>query len=86
MWTWLLCTTPGSPFGDVANPDASTVMEHVDQFRSCLEVLFLQGHILKLGDTYTGVTLAYLKEAHFYHYDGSNVAVFGIGDLADLGT
>ena len=40
--------------GDEANPDASTVMERVDHFRSRLDVLFLQGHILKMGDdTYT---------------------------------
>ena len=71
--------------GDVANPDASTVMERVDQFRNRLAVLFLEGHILKMADTYTGATLAYLKEAHFYHY-GSNVAVFGISGLADPGT
>ena len=41
-----------------------------------------RGHILNMGDTYTGVTLAYLKQAYFYHY-GSNAAAFGIGDLAD---
>ena len=68
--------------GDKANPDASTVMERVDHFRSRLDVLFLQGHILKMGETYTGVTLAYLRQAHFYHY-GSRCAAFGIGDLAD---
>ena len=59
-------------------------MEHVDQFRSHLDVLFLHGHILKMGDSYTGVTLAYVKEAHFYY--GSNAAVFGIEDPADPGT
>lgn len=68
--------------GDTANPDASTVMERADHFRSRLDVLFLQGHILKMGDTYTGATLAYLKQAHFYHY-GSRCAAFGIGDMAD---
>ena len=36
--------------GDQANPDASTVMERVGYFRSRLDVLFLQGHILKMGD------------------------------------
>ena len=68
--------------GDQANPDASTVMERVGYFRSRLDVLFLQGHILKMEESYTGVTLAYLKQAHFYHY-GSRCAAFGIGDLAD---
>ena len=68
--------------GDEANPDASTVMERLDHFRSRLDVLFLQGHILKMEDTYTGATLAYLKQAHFYHYR-SHAAAFGIGDLAD---
>ena len=69
--------------GDQANPDASTVMERVEYFRNRLNVLFLQGHILKMGDkTYTGVTLAYLRQGHFYHY-GSQCAAFGIGDLAD---
>ena len=43
-------------------------MKHVDRFRSRLDVLFLQGKILKMGDTYTGVTLAYLKEAHVNHW------------------
>ena len=62
--------------GDEANPDASTVMDRVDHFRSRLDVLFLQGHILKMEDTYTGATLAYLREAHFYHY-GTRAAVFG---------
>ena len=71
--------------GDEANPDASTVMERVDSFRSRLNVLFLQGHILKMGNTYTGTTLLYLQEAHFYHY-GPRVAMFGIGDLRDRGT
>ena len=60
-------------------------MEHVDHFRSHLDILSLQKHILKMVDTYMGVTLAYLKEVHFYHY-GSNAAVFGIEDLADPGT
>ena len=39
--------------GDEANPDASTVMERVDHCRSRLDVLFLQGHILEMKDTYT---------------------------------
>ena len=60
-------------------------MEHVDQFSSLLDILFLQGHILKMEDTYSGVTLAYMKEAHFYHY-GSNAAVYGTKDLAVPGT
>ena len=68
--------------GDEANPDASTVMERMDSFYSRLDILFLQGHILKLPDTYTGATLAYLQETHFYHY-GTRVAVFGIGNMED---
>ena len=57
--------------GDKANPDASTVMEP----SGCLVPA------RAMGDTYTGATLAYLKQAHFYH-DGSRCAAFGIGDLA----
>ena len=71
--------------GDEANPDASTVMERVDKFRSRLDVLLLQGHILKMEETFTGVTLTYLKEAHFHHY-GTNIAMFAISSLADPGT
>ena len=49
--------------GDKANPDASTVMEP----SGCLVPA------RAMGDTYTGATLAYLKQAHFYHY-GSRCA------------
>ena len=68
--------------GDAANPDASTVMDRMDRFYNRLDVLFLQGQVLKMRDTYAGETLEYLQQAHFYHY-GARAAVFGIGDLAD---
>ena len=69
--------------GDEANPDASTVMDRVDKFRNRLDVLFLQGHVLKMGEnTFTGTTLAYLKRTHFYYY-GSRCAAFGISGLED---
>ena len=68
--------------GDLANPDAAPVMERRDSFYNRLDVLFLQGHIFKLPDTYTGVTLEFLKKTRFYH-NGTNVTVFGIGELTD---
>ena len=40
--------------GDEGDPDASTVTEHVEQLRSHQDVLFLQGHMLKMG-THTWV-------------------------------
>ena len=54
--------------GDTANPDASTVIDRMDRFYNRLDVLFLQGQVLKIRDTYTGETLEYLQRAHFYNY------------------
>ena len=68
--------------GDAANPDASTVIDRMDRFYNRLDVLFLQGQVLKMRDTYTGETLEYLRQAHFYNY-GARAALFGIGDLLD---
>ena len=68
--------------GDTANPDASTVIDRMGRFYNRLDVLFLQGQVLKIRDTYTGETLEYLQRAHFYNY-GARAAFFGIGDLSD---
>ena len=57
-------------------------MERMDSFYNRLDVLFLQGHIFKLPDTYTGMTLEFLKKTRFYHH-GTKVTVFGIGELTD---
>ena len=40
----------------------------MDRFYNRLDVLFLQGQVLKMRDTYTGETLEYLQRAHFYNY------------------
>ena len=45
--------------GDLANPDAATVMERKDRFCHRLQVLFPQGRIFNLPDTYTGTTLEF---------------------------
>ena len=63
--------------GDEANPDASTVIDRMDSFYGRLDVLFLQGHVLKMPDTYTGATLEYLKQAHFYNHN-CRASMFGI--------
>jgi len=68
--------------GDESNPDTATVMDRKDCFAHRLDVLFIQGHIFKLPETYTGATLEYLKENHYYHH-GTKVTVFGIGELTD---
>ena len=68
--------------GDLANPDATTVMERGASFYNRLDVLFLQGHIFKLHDSYTGVALEFLKRTHFYHY-GIKTTVFSIGEFKE---
>ena len=57
-------------------------MERRDSFYNRLDVLFLQGHIFKLPDTYTGATLEFLKTTRFYHH-GTKVTAIGIGELTD---
>ena len=54
--------------GDLANPDAATVMERRDSFYNRLDVLFLEGHIFKMPDTYTVVALEFLQKTRFYHH------------------
>ena len=54
--------------GDLANPDAATVMDRRDRFYHRLDVLFLEGHIFKMPDTYTGATLEFLKTTRFCHH------------------
>ena len=68
--------------GDLANPDATTVMERRDIFYNRLEVLFLKGHIYNMPHTYTGATLKFLTKTRFYHH-GDKVTMFGIGELTD---
>ena len=68
--------------GDKSNPDGSSVMIRFESFIHRLRVLFMEGMILKIPDSYTGVSLIFLKENSFYHF-GSRVQTFGLGDMAE---
>ena len=68
--------------GDKSNPDGSSVMIRFEGFIHRLRVLFMEGMILKISDSYTGVSLEFLKENSFYHF-GRRVQTFGLGDMAE---
>ena len=65
--------------GDVPNPDAATVRERATAFLSRLDTLFMQGSILAMPDTFTGVTLKYLRGTSRYPCCNS-VQTVGLGD------
>ena len=68
--------------GDKSNPDGSSVMIRFESFIHRLRVLFMEGMILKIPDSYTGVSLDFSKENSFYHF-GKRVQTFGLGDMAE---
>ena len=53
--------------GDEANPDATTVQARAEAFLSRLGTLFDDALVLTLPETYTGVTLEFLKTTSYYH-------------------
>ena len=65
--------------GDKSNPDAASVQSRAAAFLSKLDALFVQGHILGIPDTYTGVTLGFLKGTKRFPC-GNGVQTVGIGD------
>ena len=52
--------------GDKRSPDATTVESRADAFLARLQVLFTEGVILTLPDTYIGATLQLLEKTHYY--------------------
>ena len=65
--------------GDASAPDATAVSARADAFLTRLTTLFDDAMILTLPDTYTGVTLQFLKKTSYYHI-GAAVQTVGIGD------
>ena len=65
--------------GDKQNPDSTTVKSRADAFLARLHTLFIEGMILTLPDTYTGITLAFLNKTSHYRL-GKSVQTIGIGD------
>ncbi len=55
--------------GDKRSPDATTVQSRADAFLARLQVLFTEGVILTMPDTYTGATLGLLEKTHYYPLD-----------------
>ena len=52
--------------GDESNPDAATVQERAVAFLSRLDTLFMEGNILAMPQTFTGVTLMFLRGTSRY--------------------
>ena len=66
--------------GDESNPDASTVEDRAAAFQSRLDTLFVEGNILAMPDTFTGVTLQFLSSTSHYQCCNS-VQIVGLGNL-----
>ena len=73
-YTWLAT-------GDKNTPEAATVQARAATFLSRLGALFIDGAILGMPETYTGVTLRFLKGASRYPC-GNGVQIVGLGDLS----
>ena len=65
--------------GDASNPDAATVRDRATAFLSRLDTLFMEGNILAMPDTFTGVTLKFLRGTSRYPCCNS-VQIVGLGD------
>ena len=52
--------------GDKRNPDSTTVQSRAQSCQARLDTLFNQGLILTLPDTYTGLTLKFLRKFSYY--------------------
>ena len=65
--------------GDESNPDAATVQDRAAAFVSRLDTLFMEGNILAMPDTFTGVTLKFLRKTSRYSCCNS-VQIVGLGD------
>ncbi len=67
--------------GDKRSPDATTVQSRADAFLARLQVLFTEGMILIMPNTFTGATLKFLETTRYYPLD-KGVHTFGIRGLA----
>ena len=65
--------------GDKSNPDAATVQARATAFLSRLDTLFMKGTILAMPDTFTGVTLRFLRGTSRYPC-GKGVQIVNLGD------
>ena len=64
--------------GDKSNPDPGTVQARADAFLSRLDTLFIKGLILGMPDSFTGVTLSFLREMSRYPC-GKGVQIVSLG-------
>ena len=68
--------------GDKSNPDATTVQARAAAFLSRLDTLFVKGTIVGMPDTFTGVTLRFLRGTSRYQC-GKGVQIVSLGDWTD---
>ena len=65
--------------GDKENQDTTTVQARAELFLKQLDQLFNKGLIIAVPDSFTGVTLRFLKRVSLYSF-GKSVIPIGIGD------
>ena len=69
--------------GNKANPEATTTMSRHESFNHRLKVLFVEGLILRIPQSYTGATLAFLRQNNHFRF-GKDVQSFGLGDTSQV--
>jgi len=65
--------------GDERNPDSTTATDRGQLFLDRLDVLFTEGTVLGMRDTFTGEALEFLKTNKSVQYAG-HVVTFGLGE------
>ena len=65
--------------GDKSYPDPATAEARMTNFLDRLQTLYMDGMILTMPDTLTGIALEFLKDVHIYRY-GNKIQRVGIGD------
>ena len=71
--------------GDKSNPDATTVEARANAFLSRLDTLFMKGNVVLMPETFTGVTLRFLKGSPRYQC-AKGVQFVSLGDWTSEAT
>lgn len=69
--------------GDKGQPDPSTVMAGLDVFLERLKILFDEGMVLTLRESYTGEVLQFLEKGKTIQYQ-KQIQTCGLGRLSDV--
>ena len=69
--------------GDKQHPDPTTATDRANLFLDRLSLLFDEGMVLTMAETYTGSVMEFLRKGKLFQVRGHSLCV-GLGDPADL--